>query len=276
MRKFTKRLVILSTVLLLHLVASAGNLKGDGSGSVYHPLITHVDGTVRVMGKEHSVWEPAEVGTLLLSGDIVKTGANASAEIMFLSGRVRLYQNSVLIIPSTGVQSRKKDIKEIFVEKGNALFDINPLGVRREFEFKTRNVQGGVKGTRFAVSYLENGTSVVVYRGKVVISDLHRSQETKRDLTAGTAIRVEGGGSFSKAWGFDPEIDIEKYNYAIPPGLDSKGMPSEHKANPKNKGVRKKGRSGSGLSSNETSIDAGVTDQGDNDQGNSDTETNKN
>jgi hypothetical protein len=276
MRKFTKRLVILSTVLLLPLVANAGNLKGDGSGSVYHPLITHVDGTVRVMGAEHSVWEPAEVGTLLLSGDIVKTGANASAEIMFLSGKVRLYQNSVLIIPSTGVQSRKKDIKEIVLEKGNALFDINPIGVRREFEFKTKNVQGGVKGTKFAVSYLENGTSVVVYRGKVVISDLHRSQETKRDLTAGTAIRVEGGGPFSRVRGFDPEIEIDKYNYAAPPGLDSRGMPGDYKANPKNKGVRKRGKSGSVLSSNETGIDAGVTDQGDKERGDSEPGANKN
>jgi hypothetical protein len=227
------------------------------------------------MGKEHSVWEPAEVGTLLLSGDIVKTGANASAEIMFLSGKVRLYQNSVLIIPSTGVQSRKKDIKEIILEKGNALFDINPLGVRREFEFKTRNVQGGVKGTKFTVSYLENGTSVVVFRGKVIISDLQRSQETKRDLTAGTAIRVESEGPFNKARGFDPDIEIDKYNYALPPGLDSRGMPSDHKSNLKNKGVRKRGISGSGLSSYETSKDEGVTDQVDGDLGGSDPGTNK-
>ena len=142
MKKYIIKLSILTALLLLPQVVYAGDTKGDGSDRVYHPLITHIDGTVQVMGKNHSVWEPAEVGTLLLSGDIVKTGADANAEIMFMSGKIQLYQNSVLIIPSTGVQNRKKDIKEIIVENGSALFEINPVGVRREFEFKTRNVQG--------------------------------------------------------------------------------------------------------------------------------------
>jgi hypothetical protein len=267
MKSYIKRLTILTAVLLLPGVVYAGNTNGDVSNSVYHPLITHVDGNVRVMGKKHSVWEPAEVGTLLLSGDIVKTGADASAEIMFLSGKIQLYQNSVLIIPSTGVQSRKKDIKEIVVEKGNALFDINPLGVRREFEFKTRNVQGGVKGTKFTVSYLENGTSVVVYKGKVIVSDLDRSRETKRDLIAGTAIRVEDEGPFKEARVFDPDFDINEYNYAVPPGLDSRGMPADNNANPKNKGVRKRGISDSGSSNNDTSNDQEDDIKGDDNKG---------
>ena len=116
---------------------------------------------------------------------------------------------------------------------------------------------------------------MVVYRGKVIISDLHRSQETKRDLTAGTAIRVEGGGPFNRARGFDQDFDIDKYNHAVPPGLDSRGMPGDYKANPKNKGVRKRGTSVSGVSSDERSEDAGVTDQGDSDLGDSGPGTNK-
>ena len=241
MNKLIKRLVILLALGLLPLVVYAGNNKGNGSDKVYHPLITHIDGTVKIMGKDHSVWEPAEVGTLLLTGDIVKTGADASAEIMFMSGKIQLYQNSVLIIPSTGVQNRKKDIKEVVVERGSALFDINPIGVKREFEFKTRNVQGGVKGTKFTVSYIENGTSVAVYRGKVVVSDLDRSNETKRILTTGLALRVEDEGPFNKARGFDTDFSIDDYNYKVPPGLDSRGLPADYNANPKNKGVRKRG-----------------------------------
>jgi len=214
------------------------------------------------MGKKHSVWEPAEVGTLLLSGDIVKTGVDANAELMFLSGKIHLYQNSVLIIPSTGVQKRKKDIKEIVVEKGSALFDINPLGVKREFEFKTRNVQGGVKGTRFTVSYLKNGTSVAVFRGRVVVSDLDRSKETKRDLTGGRAFRVEDGGPFTRARGFDPDFDIDDYHYAVPPGLDSIGLPADYNANPDNKGVRNRGLGAGRSKDTSTGIDTNEnTDQ---------------
>jgi hypothetical protein len=131
------------------------------------------------------------------------------------------------------------------VDKGTALFDINPTGVKREFEFRTRNVQGGVKGTRFTVSYIDKGTSVAVYRGKVVVSDLDRSEETKRSLTAGRAIRVDDKDDkrgFDKVRGFDPDFDVNDYKYTVPPGLDGRGMPADYNANPDNKGVRDRGQ----------------------------------
>ena len=244
MKKHFKATVLLAALLTLPFTVFAGDtVKGDGE-SAYHPLITHVKGDVMVMGENQSEWEPAEGGTLLYSGDIIKTGVDASAEIMFLSGKVQLYQNAVLIIPSTGVQDRKKDIKEVFVEEGSALFDINPTGVKREFEFRTKNLQGGVKGTRFTVSYLEGGTSVAVYRGKVVVSDLDRSEKSMKSLTAGRSVRAEGEKGFGKIRGFDPEFDVDNYSYTVPPGLDSRGMPADYNANPDNRGVRDRGAGG--------------------------------
>ena len=171
-------------------VMSPPGMAKNTTASTFHPMITLVEGSVKIMGIDYATWEPAEVGTLLLSGDIVKAEADGRAEIQFLSGKVQLYENSVIVIPSTGVQERKKDIKEIIVQYGNALFDINPTGVRKQFEFRTKNVQGGVKGTLFTVSYLKNATSVNVYEGVVEISDLERSLKTKLRLTAGESITI--------------------------------------------------------------------------------------
>ena len=201
-----RRMVAFTISLLIALPLAV--LKAEGSSkneltSAYHPMVSMLQGDVKVKGTRFSVWEPVELGTLLLSGDILKTGTGAKAEIQFLSGTVQLYQNSVIVIPSTGVQKRKKDIKEIFVEDGGALFEINHTGVRRQFEFRTRNVQGGVKGTTFAVGHRKGNTHVVVYSGAVRVMDPEKSQESRQTLKAGNAIQVDRDSQFSRIKKFD-------------------------------------------------------------------------
>ena len=116
------------------------------------------------------------------------------------------------------------------------------------------------------VSYLDNGTSVTVYRGKVIVSDLDRSEGTKRDLTAGMALRVEDKGPFNQPRGFDPDFNIDDYKYKVPPGLDSRGLPADYSANPKNKGVRKRGVGIGDSSSGDPDNGSGTSK--DDDQGN--------
>jgi len=231
--------------LVIFLTFPGSSLAGDDSRvageAVYHPMISSVQGEVKVKGVKYDIWEPAEVGTLLLSGDIVRTGEGASAQIQFLSGSVQLYGNTVVIIPSTGAQDRKKDIKEIVVEEGKSLFDINPVGVQREFEFRTKNVQGGVKGTLFTVSHQKKGTAVNVYEGVVVVSDLERSEKTKVQLNAGESLWIKDKADFSKRRVFDPSPALEDYQYNVTPGLDGRGLPADYNANPDNSGVRNRG-----------------------------------
>ncbi|MCJ7499831.1 FecR family protein [bacterium] len=210
-------------------------------GQAYHPQIRETRGSVMVKGAKYNIWEPAERGMLLLAGDILRTEKGGFARIEFASGIIELYETTVMVIPSIGVQDRKKDIQEVSIEEGKALFDINPLGVERGFEFRTKNIQGGVKGTMFTVSYLEEGTSVNVYRGVVRVSDLERSESSQVELLAGNTVRVEKRTDFRAVQKFDPELAIENYRNNIPPGLDGKGFPADYNANPGNKGVRKRG-----------------------------------
>jgi hypothetical protein len=238
--RILEKYLVIAMIMMVILTINASNLKAEDAGTAaYHPVVTVAEGSVMVMGLEYSIWEPAPVGTLLLSGDKVKTGWGSRAEIRFMSGVVQLYENTLLIVPSIGVQDRKKDIQEVVVEKGDALFDINPLGVQRQFEFRTKNVQGGVKGTVFLVSYINDGTTVGVYDGTVWVSRPGRGSSKVSVLGAGNTIRVEGEDEIGNVRGFDPDFEIEDYSYNVPSGLDAQSrLPADYNADPDNNGVR--------------------------------------
>lgn len=245
MNRTQKILWIGTLALAVILAGSTSNLLAkDDPTTAYHPVITMLEGSVKVMGEKYGVWEPAEVGLLLLSGDVVKTDRGSSAEIQFLSGKVRIYENSMLVVPSIGVQDRKKDIQDIVVDEGDVLFDINPLGLQKHFEFRTKNVQGGVKGTVFMVSYVNDGTTVSVYRGTVWVSGLGEAKAMMKVLKAGQAIRFDTGDEdFNDIREFDPDDsciqDYQDYTYNAPPGLDDQDrVPSDSNANEDNNGVR--------------------------------------
>jgi len=238
-----KKCLILVFLMTLSMPAVLSAMSGSGNPEeVFHPQIKETKGPVMVKGKMYAVWEPAEEGMLLLAGDVVRTEKGGFARIEFPSGTIEIYETTVMVIPSIGPDNRKKDIRDVVVEEGSVLFDINPLGVERGFEFRTKNVQGGVKGTLFTVSYKEDGTSVNVYRGVVRVSDLEGSEETTADLTAGSSVRIKERPDFGKVHRFDPQSALEDYSYDVPPGLDGKGLPSDSNANPDNRGVRDRGK----------------------------------
>ncbi len=243
MKRFMEKIFLAGLVITVALIVSVCDLRAEDQNlAAFHPVISNLEGNVKVLGLKYSVWEPATVGTLLLAGDTIMTGWNSRAEISFLSGTVHLYENSIMIIPSIGVQDRKKDIQEVFVEEGNARFDINPLGVQRHFEFRTKNVQGGVKGTVFTVSFVDKGTNISVSEGTVWISNPDREVKTVRVLDTGDIIRVETPEDFLKVRGVNPDYDIEDYSYNVPPGQEEKSsLPADYNSNPDNNGVRSRG-----------------------------------
>ena len=241
MRFFSGTMVLAVSIVFSLPGALYAMSSGEEPGQVYHPQIRETRGPVMVKGAKYSIWEPAEEGMLLLSGDVLRTEKKGFARIEFASGIIEVYETTVMVISSIGIQERKKDFREVVVQEGNVLFDINPLGVERGFEFRTMNVQGGVKGTMFTVSYLEGGTSVNVYRGVVQVSDLEGSEDTQVELVAGKSVRVKKRPDFNVVQDFDPALALENYSYNIPPGLNGKGLPSDNNANPDNNGVRDRG-----------------------------------
>ena len=262
MRSLVYMLVLAVSIVLSLPATVCAMSSAEEPGQVFHPQISEIRGPVMVKGAKYSIWEPAEEGMLLLSGDVLRTEKSGFARIEFASGIIEIYETTVVVIPSIDVVENKKDIREVIIEEGKTLFDINPTGVENGFQFRTKNVQGGVKGTLFTVSYLNDGTAVNVYRGKVFVSDLDGTPGTMTSLAKGKALRVEGDSGFSNIRGFDPDFALEDYKYNNPPGLNGKGLPADYNANPGNNGVRNRGGENSGSSSGDLGNDKDDNDQG--------------
>jgi len=234
---------LLIALLLFFFPCGAGAMSdADKAPEVFHPTITEIKGEVAVKGLNNNRWEEARQGMLLLSGDTLRTNKGGFARIDFAGGVMEIYETTVVVIPSVDLQDRRKDLQEVIIEEGRTLFDINPRGVERGFKFRTKNIQGGVKGTLFTVSYLENGTSVNVYRGLVGLRSREGSDEGPEVfLKAGNSVRVRSKVDLNEIKGFDPSSALEEYRNNIPPGLDAKGLPADHNADPDNRGVRDRG-----------------------------------
>ena len=217
-----KIILALYFVLVLPTVLCAMS-TADEPTQVFHPIVKETSGPVVVKGMKYSIWEEAKVGMLLLSGDVLRTEEDGFARIEFPSGIIELYENTVIVIPSIEFEERKKDIRNVIVESGKTLFDINPLGVERNFKFRTKNVQGGVKGTVFTVSYLGEGTTVNVFRGLVEVSDMEGSYETQVKLKAGRTISVKEKIHFKKVESFEPSLALEELLKDMLPDLDDDG-----------------------------------------------------
>jgi hypothetical protein len=139
---------------------------------VLDPKVSLVEGDVTRQPPELSDWTDASVGDHLVSGENLKTGAKSRSEIEFASGRMRLYQNSLLVVPEISTdEENTRDIRHMEIEGGSGIFNILRRGRKKGFTFGTKHIIGGVKGTIFSVKTRENRTEVAVMRGVVEIAD---------------------------------------------------------------------------------------------------------
>jgi hypothetical protein len=85
---------------------------------------------------------------------------------------MRLYQNSVLVVPEISTdEENTSDIRHVEVDTGSGIFNILKRGRKKGFTFGTKHIIGGVKGTIFSVKTMMNWTEVAVMRGVVEIAD---------------------------------------------------------------------------------------------------------
>lgn len=134
------------------------------------PVLTFARGevTAKAAGGQ---WAKAEKGLALASGDMVKTGARSKAEISFPSGVMRLFENTLVVIPAVSDKGGKKDIASVQLDSGSTAYRIDPA-VGAGFSVKTKHVIAGVKGTSFGVTAGDKESLVVVYFGKVEVTNL--------------------------------------------------------------------------------------------------------
>lgn len=178
---------------------------------ISHPVVDKVAGNVVVLGRGQTEWEPVAGGTLLLSGDVIRTGMSGRATIRFASGQIELFENSEIVIPTIGNQERKKDIKELAIIKGSVFLDIKVdrrIGV---FSFKSGNLNGQATRSLLTVSKRATETVVKVYNGDAQVSQAIGPGEKITSLVPGTSLKVQKTSSSGELGRFDPRLVLESY-----------------------------------------------------------------
>jgi hypothetical protein len=173
---------------------------------VVAPVISFVQGDVTLKGAGTTGWIAAQEGRLLASGDTVRTGPSSRAEISCATGKMRLYENTVIIVPEVVDEEDKKDIRYLFVDDGTGLFKIKKRGVENGFEVHTSNIIAGVKGTLFGLQRekQKNRSRVMVFSGEVEVTDSKRTPGTAIRLGKGESVGAEGDDMGDKKY-FDPQ-----------------------------------------------------------------------
>ncbi|HKE10293.1 MAG TPA: FecR family protein [Myxococcota bacterium] len=189
--------LVLAALVLAHVPARAAQAE---------PRLAVVVGAVEIGRGEPPAWHTAHVGDALGTGDWLRTGRAARAEVNLGTGIARLFENSLLRLPPDGM--RLEGAAAVGLDHGTSLFDVRPRRPSDPFEVRTPKVVASVKGTRFGVALTDASALVVVYTGLVAV------REPAAERASGVFVRdgfsaVGGGGrpfelslhSGGDAWG---------------------------------------------------------------------------
>jgi len=159
---------------LLGIIGSATFLAHAADGGL--ATVTAVQNTVETRAAGASSWSTATVGQLLGARDRIRTGPASRAAIRYSDQTLhRINEKSeVEILPPAGGQSGV-----VTVLSGQSYFTTR---TPKDFgRVQTRTVTAAIKGTEFAVSAAEDGTTVItMIEGTVVASNEYGSVEVGR------------------------------------------------------------------------------------------------
>jgi hypothetical protein len=144
-------------------------------------VLTNATGQVEVRNNQASTWKSASPGTSLHLGDVIRTGAQSKAVVRFESGIIRMYENTILELPSQSQQLKVSDdsgqLRKVFLSKGRSLFEIFKNRLNGGFEVTSPSLIAGVKGTTFRVTEEEGIKGVTVFEGIVSVTNRLRHEE---------------------------------------------------------------------------------------------------
>lgn len=175
----------------------------SASAVAAEPRLTVADGSVEIGHGEPIAWAAAHAGDAVRAGDSVRTGRGARAEVALGTGVVRLYENSLLRIPSDAM--RPEGPAAVGLERGSSIFEVLKRRPSDPFEVRTPEVVASVKGTRFSVVLEDQAAAISVYTGLVGV----------RGVAAATATEVLVREGFAAVGGAGRPFDL-----VIRPGSD--------------------------------------------------------
>jgi len=104
---------------LLEIVAGAGGKAKTGSVSSQQAHITALDGTVRVKKSSSNTWVTADYSVPLEKGDVVQTGSEGMAKIVFNDGtNYTVKQDSLIVIEENSANDQQQTNVAVAVSTG--------------------------------------------------------------------------------------------------------------------------------------------------------------
>lgn len=134
--------------------------------------IVSAKGTVQILAAPSGVWIAAASRASVPPGSAVRTGPKSKAVIELDGAEVTLYETSLLRIPAvaTPASTSTNTLRNPWLDRGRALFDVTPRKDRAPFSVHTPTVVAGVKGTVFEVSSTGTEEAVYVWDGLVEVT----------------------------------------------------------------------------------------------------------
>ncbi len=104
---------------LLNLVAGAGNPAKSGASGAQQAHFTALDGTVRVKKANGNSWGTADYNVPLEKGDVVQTGSEGMAKIVFNDGtNYTVKQDSLIVIEENSANDQQQTNVAVAVSTG--------------------------------------------------------------------------------------------------------------------------------------------------------------
>ncbi|NBQ67924.1 MAG: TonB-dependent receptor, partial [Nitrosomonadaceae bacterium] len=156
---------IMLSVLILFL-GSAGEAQSAPTCKSEVARVISMQGTIEIRRAQENVWQQAGMEVVLCAGDMIRARSQSRAAL-------RLSNNSMLRLD----QKTSITFPEVQEERGASLLDLFEGAIHiitrtpRPFQIRTPFVNASVEGTEFFVGLREDNAEVVVYEGKVSVSN---------------------------------------------------------------------------------------------------------
>lgn len=132
-------------------------------------VILSIQGSVEVQKKGETTWQKIKTGSILKTGDRIRTGKKSQAVSVTKEGhKITIRQNTLFLISKLGPV--EWDFEQ---ELGKARLKVAKLASGQSLRVKTPTAVCAVRGTEFEVTVLEDKSTVLdVFEGSVGFADL--------------------------------------------------------------------------------------------------------
>ncbi|MXS83728.1 TonB-dependent receptor [Nitrosomonas oligotropha] len=156
---------IMLSVLIIFL-GSAGEAQSAPACKSEVARVVSMQGTIEIRRAQENIWQQAGMEVVLCAGDMIRARSHSRAAL-------RLSNNSMLRLD----QKTSITFPVVQEEKGASLLDLFEGAIHiitrtpKPFKIRTPFVNASVEGTEFLVGLKEDNAEVVVYEGKVSVSN---------------------------------------------------------------------------------------------------------